>query len=63
MMQPRHNGRSGNGSVSLDRSTQRHILVQRKLTGSRSRQIWELCRACRRLASLLRSVQTGDELS
>ena len=29
MMQPRQNGRSGNISVSLDRSTQRRILVQR----------------------------------
>jgi len=31
IMQPRHNGRSGKGSVSLDRSTQQHILVQRKV--------------------------------
>ena len=29
MMQARQNGRSGNLSVSLDRSTQRRILVQR----------------------------------
>ena len=29
MMQSRQNGRSGNLSVSLDRSTQRRILVQR----------------------------------
>jgi hypothetical protein len=29
MVQPRQNGRSGNGSVSLDRSTQRRILMQR----------------------------------
>lgn len=29
MMQPRQNGRSGNVSISLDRSTQRRILVQR----------------------------------
>ena len=28
MMQSRQNGRSGNFSVSLDRSTQRRILVQ-----------------------------------
>jgi hypothetical protein len=29
MMQPRQDGRSGNVSVSLDRVTQRRILVQR----------------------------------
>ena len=29
MMQPRQDGRSGNVSVSLDRATQRRILVQR----------------------------------
>jgi hypothetical protein len=29
MMQPRQNGRGGNGSVPLNRSTQRRILVQR----------------------------------
>jgi hypothetical protein len=30
MMQPRQDGRSGNVSVSLDRATQRSILVQQK---------------------------------